>query len=260
MVVAFGATGFLVAGVHAFFLIRDRHSAFHRSAFGIALAVVCVCTPLQMLSGDVSARAVARLQPPKLAAMEAHYRTESGAPLIIGGIPNDDTMSAAYAVSIPRGLSLLLAHDPNVRVIGLDQFPRDQWPNVRIVHWSFDIMVASGLAMLLLTLCADWIWFKHRRLPDSTWILRGVVAAGPLGFLAIETGWFVTEIGRQPWIIYGVLRTREAVTPMPGQGVRFLGFTVVYIFLAIIVWHMLRRQFLETSRVTPGQAPGVARA
>jgi len=250
---AFVATGFLVVAVHAFFLLRDRNNLFHRAALGIALSVACVCTPLQILSGDVSARAVARLQPAKLAAMEAHYRTQAGAALLIGGIPSDGTMATDYALAIPRGLSLLIAHDPNARVVGLEDFPRDQWPNVRIVHWSFDIMVGAGMVMLLLTVCVSWLWLKHRRLPDKTWLLGAIVASGPLGFLAIETGWVVTEVGRQPWIIYGVMRTSEAATPMRGLVVPFVTFTVVYIFLAVVVVFLLRRQFLETANPVPDQ-------
>src|SRR5439155_4128778 len=107
---AFVATGFMVAAIHAFFLLRDRSNSFHRSALGLALAVACISTPLQILSGDVSARAVARLQPAKLAAMEAHYRTQVGAPLLIGGLPNDQAMATEYALAIPRGLSLLAVH------------------------------------------------------------------------------------------------------------------------------------------------------
>ena len=254
------ATGFMVAAVHAFFLLRDRSNPFHRAALGLALAVACISTPLQILSGDLSARAVARLQPAKLAAMEAHYRTQAGAPLVIGGIPQDQTMTIDYALEIPRGLSLLTTHDPNARVVGLEEFPRDQWPNVRIVHWTFDIMVGSGMLMLALTLCADVSWLKYRRLPDNRWLLRGLVAAGPLGFLGIETGWAVTESGRQPWIIYGVMRTREAVTPMPGLVAPFVIFTAVYFVLAIVVVNLLRRQFLETGNLVPAQPSGVTRA
>jgi len=257
---AFVATGFLVAAVHAFFLLRDRNNPFHRAALGLALAVACISMRLQILSGDMSARAVARLQPAKLAAMEAHYRTQAGAPLVIGGIPQDQTMMTDYALEIPRGLSLLTAHDPNARVAGLEEFPRDQWPNVRVVHWAFDIMVSSGMLLLALTLCADGLWLKYRLLPDNRWLLRGLVAAGPLGFLAIETGWVVTELGRQPWIIYGVMRTREAVTPMPGLMVPFVIFTAVYFFLAIVVVFLLRRQFLETGNLLPAQPSEVTRA
>lgn len=257
---AFAATGFMVAAVHAFFLLRDRSNPFHRAALGLALTVACISMPLQILSGDLSARVVARLQPAKLAAMEAHYRTQPGAPLVIGGIPQDQTMTTDYALEIPRGLSFLATHDPNARVTGLEEFPRDQWPNVRMVHWSFDLMVGSGMLMLALTLCADVFWLKYRLLPDNRWLLRGLVAAGPLGFLAIETGWMVTELGRQPWIIYGVMRTREAVTPMPGLAAPFVIFTTVYIFLAMVVVLLLRRQFLETGSPLPAQPSEVTRA
>jgi len=257
---AFVATGFMVAAVHAFFLLRDRGNTFHRAALGIALAVACISMPLQILSGDLSARAVARLQPAKLAAMEAHYRTRTGAPLVIGGIPRDQTMTTAYAIEIPRGLSFLATHNPNASVAGLEEFHRDQWPNVRLVHWSFDLMVGSGMVMLALTLCAAVLWLKYRVLPDKRWLLHGLVGAGPLGFLAIETGWMVTELGRQPWIIYGVMRTREAVTPMPGLVAPFLIFTAVYFFLATVVVFLLRQQFLETQNPVPAQSGEVAHA
>lgn len=243
---AFVATGLAVAAVQAFFLLRDRHSHFHRSALGIALAVACVSIPLQIVSGDRSARAVGRLQPTKLAAMEALYRTQTGAPLLIGGIPNDEMRMSDYALRIPRGLSLLLTGNPNAKVLGLEEFRKSDWPSVRIVHWSFDVMVASGTAMLVLALWIVWLCWRRRRLADHPWLLRALVAAGPLGFVAIEAGWVVTEVGRQPWIIYGVMRTEEAVTPMPWIVVPFVAFTGLYVFLAFIVFFLLRRQFLET--------------
>jgi cytochrome d ubiquinol oxidase subunit I len=243
---AFVATGFAVAAVHAFFLLRNPNSLFHRNALGIALALACVSIPLEILSGDHSARVVSRLQPAKLAAMEALYRTQTGAPLLIGGIPDDETRTTGYAIGIPRGLSLLLADNPNARVVGLEEFPQNDWPNVRIVHWSFDIMVASGMAMLALAVWSGWLWRQRRPPTGHPPLLRALVAAGPLGFVAIETGWVVTEVGRQPWIIYGVMRTQDAVTPMPWIAAPFVAFTVLYIFLAFIVFFLLRRQFLET--------------
>ncbi|MDQ6630624.1 MAG: cytochrome ubiquinol oxidase subunit I [Verrucomicrobiota bacterium] len=245
---AFVATGFAVAAVHAFFLLRDRRSQFHRSALGIALAVACVSIPLQLLSGDLIARSVSRLQPAKLAAMEAHYRTETGAPLLIGGIPDDAQRRTEYALRIPGGLSFLLTGNPNAKVVGLEEFPVGDWPNVRIVHWSFDIMVGSGMAMLTLAVWSGWLGWKRRGLPDSPWLLRALVTAGPLGFVAIEAGWVVTEVGRQPWVIYGVMRTQDAVTPMPWIVVPFVVFTGIYLFLAFIVIVLLRRQFVETSK------------
>lgn len=243
---AFVATGFAVAAVHAFYLLRNPNSVFHRVALGIALAVGCAGIPLQILSGDFSARAVGRLQPAKLAAMEAHYHTQAGAPLLIGGIPDDATRTTAYALSIPRGLSLLLADDPNATVTGLEEFPQNDWPNVRIVHWSFDLMVAAGMAMLALAVWSGWVGLRRRQLADHPWLLRALVVAGPLGFVAIEAGWVATEVGRQPWIIYGVMRTEASVTPMRGIVAPFAIFTVLYIFLAFIVWFLMRRQFVET--------------
>jgi cytochrome d ubiquinol oxidase subunit I len=248
---AFIGTGFAVAAVHAFFLLRDPRDQFHRSAFGIALSMACLSAPLQLWSGDLSARTVARLQPAKLAAMEANYRTQTGAPILIGGIPNDEARTTKYALTIPHGLSLLVARDASAKVTGLEEFPRTDWPNVRLVHWSFDVMVASGLAMIFLSLAAGFLWWKHRRLPDGKWFLRGMVAAGPLGFIAIEAGWMVTELGRQPWIIYNVMRTEEAVTPMPGIAVPFVVFTVIYIFLSVILVYLLRREFMKEPESTP---------
>jgi len=243
---AYVATGFAVAAVHAFFLLRDRTNAFHRTAFGISLAVAVIGIPLQMVSGDMIARMVAHRQPAKFAAMEAHYRTEAGAPITIGGIPDDAAMTTRYGLRIPRGLSLLATGDPNASVRGLDTIPRDEWPNTRIVHWAFDLMVGAGSAMLAIAAWAGWLWWRRRRVPDDRWLLRALVVAGPLGLIAIEAGWIVTEVGRQPWIIYGVMRTADAVTPMTGLVVPFVTFTAVYLFLSVILVYLLRRQFLET--------------
>jgi cytochrome d ubiquinol oxidase subunit I len=244
---AFAATGFAVAGIHAYFLRRDPKSVFHRHACAIPLAVACISIPLQILSGDISVRATAKLQPAKFAAMEAHYHTGAGVPLLIGGIPDDTTMQTPYAITIPDGASLLLGGSTKTEIPGLDSVPRDEWPNVRLVHWNFDIMVGAGMAMLLVALWAGWIWFRTRKMPDSNRFLTTLFLASPLGFVAVETGWMVTELGRQPWVIYHVMRTNEAVTPMPGLVVPFTVFTVLYVFLALILVVLMRRQFLETA-------------
>ena len=243
---AYVATAFLVAGIHAFFLLRDPQSVFHRASCSIALIVACVSIPLQMFSGDFAAREVARLEPAKLAAMEAHYQTGTGVPLVVGGIPDDATGKVNFALQIPYGLSMLVGYNPATKVVGLDDFPRDQWPNISLVHLSFDIMVGTGSAMFAVAAWVAWVWWRTRRLPDNKWLLRALVGCAPLGFIAVETGWFVTELGRQPWIIYGVMRTRDAVTPMPGLFVPFTTFTVVYLLLGVMVIFLLRRQFLET--------------
>jgi len=234
---AFGATGFAVAGIHAFLLLRDRGNFFHQRALGIALLVGGISAILQPLSGDLLTREVARDQPAKLAAFEAVFRTQQGAPFTIGGIPDSQRETMRYAIEIPKGLSLLLHGDPQAPVTGLDAFPPDQRPPVGILHTTFQLMVAAGFTMMAVALWGAWQWWRHRSLAEATWLLRAIVLTSPLGFLAIEAGWVVTEVGRQPWIIYGVMRTSQALTPMPGLIVPLITFTVLYLFLAaMVVW------------------------
>lgn len=227
--------------------LRDPNSAFHRASCAIPLAVGCIGIPLQILSGDLSARHVARLQPAKLGAMEAHYETMKGAPLVIGGIPNDDARKVNYAIKVPGRLSLLVGHSPATEVIGFDRFPRNQWPNVRLVHAAFDLMVGAGTILWAVAGVVGWSWWRARCLPTHRWLLRTLMGCAPLGFIAIESGWGVTELGRQPWFIYGFMRTQAAVTPMPGLVVPFSVFTTVYLLLAVIVVFLLRRQFLQSA-------------
>src|SRR5712671_5143021 len=247
---ACAATGFVVAGIHAFMLRRDANNRFHKAALAIALTVGGVAAILQPLSGDLLAKMVAQNLPVKLAALEGQFETEKGAPLRIGGIPDESAGVTRYAIQIPYGLSILAYNDPNATVKGLREFPATERPPVAIVHISFQIMVACGMAMMGIALLAAWRywrgWRTRRRKSgtwlDSKWFLRALILATPLGFIAIETGWVVTEVGRQPWIIYGVMRTAEAVTPVPGLIVPFITFTLLYIFLAAItVWLLLRQ-------------------
>ena len=234
---AFAAVGFAVAAIHAHLLRKDPRNLFHRRAVAIALSVGGAAALLQPLSGDMSARQVARAQPAKLAAMEAHFRTETGAPLRIGPL------------QIPYGLSLLAFHDPHALVTGLDAFPPADRPPVAVVHVAFQVMVACGVTMAATALLGGWLYVRRRALPDSPWYLRLVTLCGPLGFVAIEAGWTVTEVGRQPWIIHGVMRTSEAVTPVPHLVVPFATFTVLYLFLAVVVIVLLRRQVFESPRL-----------
>lgn len=246
MLAAYAATGFAVAGIHAFLLLRNNRSGFHRHALEIALLVGGVAAILQPISGDIVGQVLAKTQPIKLAAMEGQFKTEQGAPLRLGGWPDETTQTTRYSIEIPYGLSLLAFHDPQATVQGLEEFPRDQWPPVAIVHFSFQIMVAAGTAMMLVAIWAAWIKWRKRTLLNSRWLLWAIVAASPLGFVAIETGWTVTEVGRQPWIIYGIVKTAEAVTPMPGLQIPFLVFTLLYVFLAVMVVWLIARQVKET--------------
>jgi cytochrome bd ubiquinol oxidase subunit I len=247
---AFAATGFAVAGIHAFLLLFDAANAFHRRALSAALALGVPAAILQPISGDLSARSVAARQPIKLAAMESHFETVAGAPLTIGGFPDPATGQTRYAIKIPYGLSLLAFHDPHAVVRGLHEFPRENWPNVRIVHTGFQIMVGLGTYLALLSLWIAWTWLRRKDVVASRWRLRALALGGPLGFIAIEAGWTVTEVGRQPWIIQGVLRTADAVTPMPGLVVPFLLFTLLYCFLGGIVAWLLYRQIIRSPKST----------
>ena len=245
---AYAGTGLTVAGIHAIAILRGNRSAFHWRALGIALTVGAPAAILQPLSGDVSARSAAIHQPAKLAALEAHFETQRGAPLHIGGWPDVDERVTRWAIRIPHGLSLLAFHDPNAEVKGLDTVPRDQWPPVAIVHVAFQVMVALGTIMALVSVWALWRWWRGRAIDavvGDRRLLRALALVTPMGFLAIEAGWTVTEVGRQPWIIHGVLRTADAVTPMPGLVVPFLIFTVLYLLLGVIVVYLLRQQIVR---------------
>jgi cytochrome d ubiquinol oxidase subunit I len=260
MIAAYMATAFAVAGVHAFLLQRDRHNLFHRHALAIALVVGAIAALLQPLSGDLNARYVARGQPRKLAALEGQFKTEKGASLRIGGLPDETTQETRYALEIPYGLSLLAFHDPHAEVKGLEEWPKADHPPVAVVHIAFQIMVACGLAMAAVSIAALILAWRNRRrmgrwsLPDQTWFLRTVVWSAPLGFIAIEAGWTVTEVGRQPFIISGVMRTAEAVTPVPHLSIPLFMFTLVYLFLAFIVVYLLLRQFRQSPRIVRDQA------
>lgn len=253
---AYAATGFAVAGIHAAMLLRDPKNSFHRHALAIALLVGAPAALVQPLSGDISARYVAKQQPVKLAAMEAHFETMRGAPLRIGGIPDENGRRVRYAISIPKGLSFLATHDFNAEVKGLNDFPRDVWPSVVVTHAAFDIMVGLGTFMALVALVVLVFQFRKRDLVKSPWLMKALVLCTPMGFICIEAGWTVTEIGRQPWVIYGILRTADAVTPMPGLIVPFLTFTALYIFLGVMVAWLLYEQVLHSppgEDVTPAQ-------
>lgn len=245
---AYAATGLAVAGIHALLLRRDPTNGFHRRACGIALAVGAVTAVLQPLSGDIMAKAVAKNQPVKLAALEGQFRTERGAPLRIGGWPDESNGITRWSLDIPRGLSLLAFNRLDAEVRGLNDFPREDWPPVAIVHVAFQVMVACGVVLALVGLWAGWRWWRRR---TEAWhlsrrFLLAVGLAAPLGFIALEAGWIVTEVGRQPWIIYGIMRTKDAVTPMPGLIVPFLTFTVLYLVLGGVTVWIMRRQIIQS--------------
>ncbi len=251
---AYAATGLVVAGIHALPLLRQPRNAFHRRALSVALLIGAPAAVLQPISGDLSARFVAHWQPAKLAAMEGQFKTERGAPLRIGGWPDEAAGETRYAVEIPYGLSLLAFKDPNAEVKGLAAFPREHWPPVAIVHAAFQVMVGLGTFMALASAVALWLMWRKRDLTRYHWLLRALVVAAPMGFICTEAGWIVTEVGRQPWIVYGVVKTADAVTPMPGLIVPFLVFTALYCVLGVVVAWLLYQQVLRSPQISEEEA------
>jgi cytochrome bd ubiquinol oxidase subunit I len=221
------AVGFAAAAVHALALLMRRSPDFHRRALSATLALAVPCALAQPLVGHFAGREVAHHQPMKLAAMEWHVHTSAHAAVHLGPI------------AIPGALSILAHDSPSSVVAGLEEIPRRDWPHP-IVHWAFELMVLIGLQMAALSLWIGIGWFRRR--PPSRAMLWAIVVTGPLGLLGIEAGWTVTEVGRQPWVIYGVLRTAETVTPMHGLWAPFTLFALVYAGLAVAVILVLRRQ------------------
>jgi cytochrome d ubiquinol oxidase subunit I len=236
---AFMVAGFGMASVYAVSLLRGRRDRYHMLGFLIPFAVAAVVTPVQIGVGDWAAHFVADNQAVKLAAMEGIFETQRGAPLHIGGVVIDGEMR--YAVEIPYGLSLLAHFDPNAEIIGLNEVPEDQRPPVNLVHLAFQVMVGAGFALLALSVWLAIVWKRQKALPRSAWFLRAASVSGVLAVLALEAGWIVTEVGRQPWIVYGVMRTSEAVNPAPGLVYGFVLVAVVYAILTVATVYVLRR-------------------
>lgn len=260
------ATGFGVAAVYAVGMLRGHRDAYHRNALALGMALGFAAIPFQIVSGDLNARFLEQAQPPKYAAMEGVIQSGKGKPLYIGGIVDPRTGQVYYAIEIPYGESLLSHFDLDSYTRGLDSFPVDQRPpNPTFVHLSFDGMVFAGFFLFFVGLAFWFLYFKQkRRVPEKTWLLRCTAMAGPAAFLALELGWMVTEAGRQPWVIYGMLRTRDAVNPAPWMNVSFLVFSCVYLLLGatlIVLLLCLARgpkpsqdwsELIQTSRREPG--------
>lgn len=236
---AFMVAGFGMASVYAVALLRGRRDRYHTLGFLIPFAVAAAITPVQIGVGDWAAHFVADNQPVKLATMEGIFETQRGAPLHLGGIVIDGEMQ--YALEIPNGLSLLAHFDPNAEIMGLNEVPEAERPPVNLVHLSFQVMVGAGFALLALSVWLAFAWKRHKTLPRSAWFLRAASISGALAVFALEAGWIVTEVGRQPWIVYGVLRTSEAVNPAPGLIFGFLLVAVVYAVLTVATIYVLRR-------------------
>jgi cytochrome d ubiquinol oxidase subunit I len=236
------SVGFAVAGWYAWRALRGERGTYVLSALLMSMTIASVCAVMQPMSGDGLAKFVFRTQPVKFAAMEGQFKSQTYAPLRIGGWPDADESVTRYAIEIPGGLSYLATHDRSAEVPGLDRVPRADWPNVEITHLAFQIMVGAGSLLMAISL---WFWIMYFRkgaeIAESRALLWAITVCAPLGFIGLEAGWFVTEVGRQPWIIQHVMRTRDAFTPAEGVPAMFFAFTTLYLVLGTTVIILLGR-------------------
>jgi cytochrome d ubiquinol oxidase subunit I len=238
-VAGYMVTGFLLAGAYALARLHGRFGRYERTALAIPLTVAALASPVQVLVGDWSGRDVAAAQPIKLAAFEGLAHTTKGAPVHVLGWY--DGGEVRYGIELPKLLSLLAFHSAGATVLGLDTVSADERPPVNVVRIAFQAMVAAGSLLALFGVATLAVRARRKRLPTSVWFHRAVVAAGPLALLALIAGWTVTEVGRQPWIVYRTMLTSQAVTAAGGIPVGFGTLAVVYLGLALAVAWVLRR-------------------
>jgi cytochrome d ubiquinol oxidase subunit I len=230
VIAAYLTTSLVVGAVGAWHLLRDFTNPHARKMFSMAMWMAALVAPIQILAGDAHGLNTLEHQPAKVLAMEGDYdASPNGAPLILFGLPSNKDAKVQYKVAIPNLGSLILKHDPTAPLPGLEDFPRDRWPPTPIVFWSFRIMVGLGFAMLGLG-----VWSllarARRRLYESPWLHRATVLMGPAGFVAVIAGWVTTEVGRQPYTVYGQLLTSQSHSPLaaPAVAASLLAFVVVY--------------------------------
>lgn len=230
---AFLTTAFVVGGVGAWHLLKGRANPAVRTMFSMAMWMAAIVTPIQIFAGDLHGLNTLEHQPVKIMAMEGHYESHpDGAPLILFGIPNEKEKRIDYAIQIPKASSLILKHDLNAPMDGLDTVPEELHPPVFIVFWSFRIMVGIGFAMLGVGLWSLWARWRGT-LHEAKWLHRAALVMGPMGFVAVLAGWVTTEVGRQPYTVYGLLRTADSLAPIaaPAVATSLIAFIVVYFFV-----------------------------
>ncbi len=248
----FLSTALVIGGVSAWYLLRGVWQDKARLMLRCALVFVAIVIPLQIIVGDMSGLVVREYQPAKLAAMEARWTTEQNVPLTLFAWPNEKAERNDYAVDVPHLGSLILTHSWSGEVKGLKDFPVQDRPPVAAPFFSFRIMVGLGLLMLALSVVGLLLWWR-RRLFDSRWYLRCWMAMMPAGFIALLTGWYTAEIGRQPWVVYGVLRTIDSASPVPASSV--LTSLIVYFVTYMILFGFGSWYLFKVLRHGPDQAP-----
>ncbi|WP_340239432.1 cytochrome ubiquinol oxidase subunit I [Sulfitobacter pontiacus] len=230
---AYLTVAFVVAAVSALHLLRDKTDKESRRAFSMAMWMAVLVTPIQIFAGDMHGINTLEHQPVKVAAMEGHFDSHGdNQPLALFGVPNAETGQLDYAIEVPYLGSLILTHSLNGQIKGLNEFPKSEWPPLTIVFFSFRVMVGIGFAMLGLGLWGAWARWKSK-LYDWTWLHRAAVVMGPAGFIAVLAGWITTEVGRQPYTVYGLLRTADSLAPVqaPAVATSLMAFVVVYFFV-----------------------------
>ncbi len=254
LIAAYVTAGFLAASVYAWAWLKGDRSRRVRTAFIIPFTLAALAAPAQLFVGDWVARFAAEEQPIKLAAQEGLVQSEKGAPFTIGGYFQDGEMKGG--IEIPYLLSLLAFHDPDAEVVGLDSVPPDDRPPVNINHFAFQIMIGVGTLLALLSVVFLVTWWWRRRLPQSVWFYRAAVVAGPAAAAALLSGWIVTEVGRQPWIVYEVMRTDAAVTAAGSVNFWFPAFAAIYLALTVGAIWALRRFASQNREADAGAAEG----
>lgn len=239
---AYLTSGFLLAAIAAFYLLRGRSHVYYKKALKLTMLLGFILSLVTIIAGDISGKFLAKHQPAKLAAAEWHFETQTHAPLIFGGILDESTQEVKYGIKIPYALSILADNKPSAEVIGLNDIPADERPPLYI-HYLFDAMVAIGMYLLLISAWFLYKWYRKKESMYHPWLLKGIVWAAPLSFLAIELGWFYAEVGRQPWIITGVMRTGAAATTATNVDTMFILFTILYVALTVMAFIVLVRMF-----------------
>jgi cytochrome d ubiquinol oxidase subunit I len=242
VIASYLTTAFVLAGVAAWYLVEKRFIEQSRIMFSMALGLIAVIAPLQIFIGDLHGLDVLKNQPLKLAAIEANWETHRGVPLVLFAIPDEEAEVNRLEIAIPKLASLILTRDPDGEVKGLKEWPKKDRPPVAIVFWTFRVMVSIGFLMAAIGFYGLYLRWRHR-LYDTRWFLQVCRLASPTGFIAILAGWYTTEIGRQPYVIYGLLRTSDAVSPVPGASVAasLAMFVVVYVIIfSAGIYYLLR--------------------